>query len=112
MVGETNVSAKMTPNGPGAAAVLAAGIGCFSMGLATVVADEVGPLARLLTLYRPTGPLSGVSTLSILIWLAAWGFLHYFWGGRQVDLRRWAMLALVLLAVGILLTFPPLADLL
>jgi len=112
MAGETNVSAKMTPNGPGAAAILAAGVGCFSMGLVSVVADKVGPLARLLIFYRPTGPLSGVSTLSILVWLGAWGTLHHYWNGRNVELRRWVTVSVVLLAVGILLTFPPLADLL
>ena len=112
MAGETNVSAKMTPNGPGAAAILAAGIGCFSVGLVSVVVDKVEPLARVLTFYRPTGPLSGASTLSILIWLAVWRVLHYFWSDRNVDLRRLVTVSVVLLAVGILLTFPPIGDLL
>lgn len=112
MDAETSAAAMMTPNGPGAAAVLAAGVGCFAMGLISVVADKIRPLARALIFYRPTGPLSGVSTVSILVWLAAWGILHYFWRGRNVELRRWVTVSVVLLAVGILLTFPPLADLL
>lgn len=112
MATETNVSAKMTPNGTGAAAVLAAAVGCFSLGLISVVADKVKPLAKTLIIYRPTGPLSGVSTSSILIWVAVWVLLHYFWKERQVDLRRVIMASLVLLAAGILLTFPPIGDLL
>jgi hypothetical protein len=111
MAAETNASAKMTPSGPGAAAVLAAGIGCFSLGLLSVVADKVRPLARLLIFYRATGPLSGVSTLSILIWLAVWGVLGYYWGPRNIDLRRVVAVSVVLLVVGILLTFPPIGDL-
>lgn len=91
--------------------MLAAGIGCFSMGLASVVTDKVRPLAKLLILYRPTGPLSGVSTLSILIWLAVWGVLHYYWGPRNIDLRRVVTASVVLLVIGILLTFPPIGDL-
>lgn len=112
MAAETDVSAKMMPNGPGAAAVLAAGIGCCSVGLVSIVTDKVRPLAKVLTFYGPTGPLSGVSTLSILVWLAAWGLLYYFWSRRNVELRRWVTVSVVLLAVGILLTFPPLADVL
>lgn len=107
-----DVSAKMMSNGPGAAAVLAAGIGSFAMGITSFAADKAKPLANLLNIYRPTGPLSGVSTLTILVWLAGWGLLHYFWRGRSVDLRRIVAVSLALLAAGILLTFPPFADLL
>ncbi|HEY1578547.1 MAG TPA: hypothetical protein VGF82_15885 [Terracidiphilus sp.] len=112
MASETKAAAKMMPNGPGAAAVLAAGIGCFSMGVVSLAADKVRPFAKLLIFYRPTGPLSGVSTLSILIWLGVWVVLRYFWSERNVELRRVVTVSVVLLAVGILLTFPPLADLL
>ena len=79
----SGVSARMMPNGPGAAAVLAAGIGCFAMGAVSVVADKLPALARLLNIYRPTGPLSGVSTVAIVVWLAAWAVLHYYWKRAQ-----------------------------
>ncbi len=109
---ENDVSPKMTPSGPGAAAVLAAGIGAFALGLIAFAADRYPPLARLLIFYRPTGPLSGVSTVAILVWLAAWAGLHYLWGGRNASLRPIIALSLVLLAIALLLTFPPFADLL
>ena len=107
---ESSVSVMMMPNGPGAAAVLAAGIGCFAMGVVAVVADKVPALARTLNFYKPTGPLSGVSTTAIIVWLAAWGGLRYCWQGRNVDLGRIIAIALVLLGVGVLLTFPPIGD--
>lgn len=109
---ENGVSAKMMPSGPGAAAVLAAGIGACALGLIAFAADKFPPLARLLIFYRPTGPLSGVSTVAILVWLAAWASLHYMWGGRNVSMRPVIVISLVLLGVGLLLTFPPFADLL
>ncbi|HEY2469131.1 MAG TPA: hypothetical protein VGI45_15015 [Terracidiphilus sp.] len=112
MPAENGVPAMMMPNGPGGAAVLAAGIGSFALGLISFTADKVGTLAKLLNIYHPTGPLSGVSTLSILMWLVAWVLLGYRWRRKNVDLRRVVAGSLVLLAVGILLTFPPFADLL
>jgi hypothetical protein len=106
------VSTKMTPNGPGAAAVLAAGMGCFTLGVISVVADKVPALARGLIFVRATGPLSGVSTVSILVWLGVWGYLQHRWQQRIVDLRWTNGIAFVLLACGLLLTFPPIGDLL
>lgn len=112
MPAKNDVSARITPSGHGAAAVLAAGIGAFSLGLIAFAADKYPPLARLLIFYRPTGPLSGVSTVAILVWLAAWAGLHYVWGGRNVSLRPIIAVSLVLLVIALLLTFPPFADLL
>ncbi len=107
----SDVSVRMMPNGPGAAAVLAAGIGCFALGAVSVLADKAPALARVLNLYRPTGPLSGVSTTAIVVWLAAWAVLHYYWQRRSVELGRTNGIAFLLLACGVLLTFPPIGDL-
>ena len=99
-------------NGRGAAAVLAAGIGAFALGSIAVAADKLPSVARALIFYRPTGQLSGVSSGAILVWLGAWLLLHSRWRKRDVELRRFVTISIVLLAVGMLLTFPPLADLL
>jgi hypothetical protein len=99
------------PNGPGAAAVLAAGIGSFALGLLDVVADKVPSIKTWMNFYNPTGPLSGVTTCAIFVWLAAWAILHLRWRSREVRFRPIGAAALVLLALGILLTFPPFADL-
>jgi hypothetical protein len=45
------------------------------------------------------------------VWLAAWAILNLRWRGRDVRFGPVGTVALVLLALGILLTFPPLADL-
>jgi hypothetical protein len=106
-----NPSVMTMMNGPGAAAVLAAGIGCAAMGALSVLADKLPPLARMLNIYRPTGPLSGVSTAAILVWVAAWALLHYCWRKRNVKLGRINGIAFLLLVCGMLLTFPPIGDL-
>ena len=110
-----NTSAATTttlPNGPGAAAVLATGIGSFALGLLDVLADKVPSIKSWMNFYNPTGPLSGVTTCAIFIWLAAWAILQLRWRGREVRFASVGAIALVLLALGILLTFPPFADLL
>ena len=112
MTAMSTPAAKLPPNGPGAAAVLAAGIGCFTLGVVSVAADKVPELGRMLNIYRPTGPLSGVSTVSIVMWLASWAVFHYGWQRRDVNLRWTNGIAFVLLACGMLLTFPPIGDLL
>jgi hypothetical protein len=99
-------------NGPAAAAILAAGAGCTFMGLIGLAADASKPIAKLLTFYLPTGPLSGVSSVAILLWLAAWFILSKHWQTKTVAISKTNAMAFALLAFGILLTFPPFADLL
>jgi hypothetical protein len=65
-----------------------------------------------LNLYAPTGPLSGVSTAAILIWLASWGMLEWRWRNATVAMGRINAAALVMLGLSVLLTFPPVMDLL
>jgi fluoride ion exporter CrcB/FEX len=102
---------RTLPNGFGAAAVLAAGIGSFALGVFTVAGDASKSFARHLILYRPTGPLSGVTTIAIAIWLLAWVFFSFRWRSRTVALRPVLTAAFLLLAASLLLTFPPVIDL-
>ncbi len=103
--------AMLNPNGAGAAAVLAAGIGSFAVAVFAIVADQSAPIKRLMNFYRPTGPLSGVTTCAIVVWLAAWALLHWFWSRRNVQMGRVTAAAFILLFLGLLLTFPPIANL-
>jgi hypothetical protein len=101
----------LNPNGAGAAAVLAAGIGSFAIAAFAIAADKAAPIKSLMNFYRPTGPLSGVTTCAIVLWLAAWALLHWFWSRRSVGVGRIAIAAFILLFLSLLLTFPPIADL-
>jgi len=99
------------PNGAGAAAVLAAGMGSFLLGAITVLADKWPTMRSALIFWKPTGPLSGVTTTAIALWLLAWLVLHLKWRGKNVALRPVSAIAFLLLALGVLLTFPPVGDL-
>ena len=100
------------PSGPGAAAILAAGIGSFSVAVLTVVADKSVLVKNQLAIYKPTGALSGVTTAAIVVWLAAWAILEWRWQKKTIPLKPINVVAFVLLGLSLLLTFPPLGDLL
>lgn len=99
-------------NGSGAAALLAAATGWGVLGALAVAADRLPALSRLLVFYRPTGPLSGVTTIAVVVWICLWLVLDRRWRSREVNMRGVCVAAFLLLATGLLLTFPPFADLL
>jgi hypothetical protein len=99
------------PNGSGAAALLAAGTGAFVLAGLAIAGDRIAAFGKLMIFYKPTGPLSGVTTCAIAIWLFVWAVLDLRWKHRNLALGRLSAAALVLLLVGFLLTFPPIADL-
>jgi len=103
--------ARDFPNGGGAAAVLAAGIGCFFVAVFAILGDQSAFFKKLFVFYKPTGPLSGVTTSAIVVWLVVWFLLHRRWSWRMVNMARVRTAALILLFLALLLTFPPLADL-
>ena len=89
------------PNGPGAAAIVAAGIGCAAVGILAFAGDASDAIGRLLNFYNPTGTLSGVTTVAIIVWLVAWFALHRLWQTQTVAMVKVGVAAFALLAVGI-----------
>jgi hypothetical protein len=107
-----STSTNTLPNGPGAAAILAAGIGSLALGVFAFAGDASPPILRAFNFWLPTGPLSGVTTSAVIVWLVAWFALARNWGRRNVNLARVNMAAFIMLIAGLLLTFPPFMDLL
>jgi hypothetical protein len=99
-------------NGSGAAAILSAGMGAFALAVLAIAADKSAHIARSLIFYKPTGPLSGVTTTAILIWVFTSGILEWRWRNKTVRAGVINTVALVLLGLSFFLTFPPIADLL
>lgn len=98
------------PTGSASAAILAAGIGAFVLAALSIAADKVISIKRLMVFYKPTGPLSGVTTSAIFAWLVAWAILNARWRDRSVAAARVNTVAFILLGLSLLLTFPPVAD--
>lgn len=98
-------------NGSGAAAIFSAGLGCFSLAVLAIAADKSAAIKSALVFYKPTGVLSGVTTASILLWLLTWTILNWRWRKKTVAAGPLIVAALTLLGLGLMLTFPPIADL-
>lgn len=95
------------PNGPVAAALIAGGVGSAVLGLATTLAEASSVIKDLLNWYNPVGPLIGKTGVAVIAFAVSWIVLHGLYRGKEVNLQRAATLAFVLLAVGLIGTFPP-----
>ncbi|MFT3894192.1 MAG: hypothetical protein QM730_21380 [Anaerolineales bacterium] len=100
-------------NGPVSAALLAGGIGSAAMGLITLAFEinDKSAFAKSLNWYKPVGGLSGKSMLAIIIFFVAWAILHFVWKDKETNFTRISSIAIALLVVGLLGTFPPFWEL-
>jgi hypothetical protein len=108
---EAVVSEARISNGSGAAAILAAGVGSLVLGVLSFAGDKSAAFKASMDWYKPTGALSGVTTAAIAAWLVVWVLLELRWNRKSVAAGRTNAAALTMLALGLLLTFPPLVDL-
>ncbi len=93
-------------NGTAVAALFGAGIGCLVLGLLTLLTKVSSTIENALDLYRPTGPVSGITTLAVIVWLVAWAAMHTFLRNRQMDLHKVYIIVLILVGLGLLACFP------
>lgn len=103
----SKTTGERLPNGRAMAAILAAGLGCFALGLMTTGAEISANLKTTLNLYNPVGPLSGKTTIAVLVYFVSWIALYFLWRDRDVNAERVIRWTGVLIALGFLLTFPP-----
>jgi len=97
--------------GPGAAAVLAAGVGALTLGVITTVSEMSTTVSGWLDLYSPVGPLSGKTIVTVVVWLLSWVVLHLMLRERGTLTRGVVTTAVVLLGLGLLGTFPTFFEL-
>lgn len=100
-----------TTNGPVAAAMLAAGIGSFVLGLMICLAQGSKAIGGMLNFYDPVGPLSGKTIVAVVVWLVAWGILASKWHYQSIDFGKVYKVTLILVGLGLLGSFPLFFDL-
>ena len=110
MATTSRLATAVEVNGSAMAAFLAGGIGALAMG-AVVLLNEAGLFAAP-TLYAPAGGVSGRTTLATMLWLTAWVVLHNRWKTREIAPGPVGAVTLILIALGVLATFPPIWALL
>jgi hypothetical protein len=94
------------PEGPIAAAIIAGGVGALALGIFTTLAEMSTGIKDFLDFNDPVGPLSGKTTYAVVIWLIAWAILHVVYRNKQFETRKALTVALILIALGTLGTFP------
>jgi hypothetical protein len=98
------------PDGPGAAAMMAAGIGIFVLGLFTILSEASVPIhdwLESLEFGRGVGPLAGKTILGTVGFFASWIVLGIAWRTKELDLRRWFWIAIALGVLGAVMMIPP-----
>ena len=99
-------SSPTSRRGPIAAAVIAGGVGAAALGVLTTLAEASQGIREWLQWSDAVGPLSGKVLMAVLVWLVAWAVLHAALRRRPYETRRALVVALVLIAVGVVGTFP------
>ncbi len=93
------------------AALIAAGIGAFVLGIMVILNEaNVANISNSLKWVGPVGPLSGKVGISVIFFLLSWVGLHFAFRTRAVKLTTSFVTSLVLVALGLLLTFPPIVQ--
>ena len=105
---ELNLADK--PDGPAGAAMIAAGVGIFVLGLFTVLNEASSAINKFLVLFDTggVGPLAGKVSLATIAYVVSLGVLWVMWKNRDVDLKKMFWIGIVLGVLGALMTFPPL----
>lgn len=94
------------PTGPVAAALLATGIGAFTLGLLTTLNEASTGIHDFLQFTDEVGPLGGKTVLAVIAYFGSWAVLHALWRRQSPVLRPILIAAAALVALGILGTFP------
>jgi hypothetical protein len=94
------------PEGPISAAIIAGGVGALALGIVTTLAEASTRVKDGLEWSERVGPLSGKTIVAVIVSLAAWGVLHLVYRNRPLETRRALIIALALVALGVLGTFP------
>jgi len=98
-------------NGPIVAAMLAAGIGCFVLGLMVSLGQGSKAISGILNFYDPVGPLIGKTIVALVAWLVAWAVLASKWKDQSADFGKMYKVTLILVGLGLLGSFPLFFDL-
>lgn len=99
------------PNGPAMAALLSAGIGVAVLGALTTTAEASADFANTLRISAAVGPLSGKTTYAVLAYALSWLVTGIVLRKREVNEGQFLTATFVLIAIGLLGTFPIFFDL-
>ncbi|HEV8682894.1 MAG TPA: hypothetical protein VGS09_08990 [Actinomycetota bacterium] len=94
------------PFGPVAAVFLAAGIGALVLGILTTLAEASESFKSWLEWSTSVGSLSGKTIIAVIAFVVAWAVLGVGLRGKSPKPTSIFILTAILVAVGLVLTFP------
>jgi hypothetical protein len=94
------------PTGPVAAAALSTGIGAVVLGFLTTLNEASTAVHDFLEFDEDVGPLSGKTIIAVAAYIVSWAVLYGVWRRQSPPLRPILVVAALLVALGILGTFP------
>lgn len=94
------------PFGPVAAVFIAAGIGALVLGILTTLAEANEGIKSALEWSKAVGPLAGKTITGSLAFFISWGILYAVWKGKDPNQKTICTWSIVLVALGLILTFP------
>jgi len=94
-------------DGPPAASLIAAGIGAVTLGLFVTLAEASTDIKDWLQWNDRVGPLSGKTILAVVAYFGSFLILGLWWRNKSFALRSILVVAGILVALGLLFTFPP-----
>lgn len=93
------------------AALIASGIGSLVLGLTVVGAAASESIGDALRWSDAVGPLSGKTGVAVIAFVLSWLGLHFAFKNARLTLMTSFVITLVLVGLGLLLTFPPVFEL-
>ena len=90
-----------------AATLISGGFGTALFGFITLIAEVFVKTQPSLTLTKSVGPLSGKVAYAVIGWLVGYAVLAIAFRGRNVAEKTTYVITGILIALGFVLTFPP-----
>ena len=77
----------------------------------TTLAELFKPVSEALNWWKPAGALTGKASVAVAVFLGTWLLFHLALRYRDVNFGRVAVVASILLGLGLMGTFPPFFEL-
>ena len=106
MNGETT-RGEAKSSGPAAAAILATGLAAATLGVTPTLAEVFDGFGDWLSFSGRVGMLSGETLLAIGVYFGSWAVLAALWRRSSPPLRLVVIPTAVMIAAGLVGTFPP-----
>ena len=90
-----------------AATLLSGGVGLTIFGVLTLVGELSPSFGTSIAFYKPSGPLSGKAVIAVAAWLVTYAVTALALRRRTLPERTTYVTTSILVAIGFLLTFPP-----